>query len=59
MLCPKDMKPCIDDICYGGGCIAMDGAPMYYKCHCGQYVSDDDHADCCCDDDCYFDGADK
>lgn len=50
MICPKDMKPCIDDLCYGGGCIAMDGAAMYYRCNCGQLVSDDDHFDCICEE---------
>lgn len=49
--CPKDFRPCIDDLCYGGGCIEMDGAPMYNKCAgCGKFVSDDDHDNCICDD---------
>lgn len=25
MICPKDLKPCCDDLCYGGGCLAMGG----------------------------------
>lgn len=49
-VCPKDMQPCIDDLCYGGGCMQMDGAPMYYRCDCGEYVSDDDYDACRCDD---------
>lgn len=51
MICPKDLRPCIDDLCYGGGCIEMDGAPMYYKCSCGQLVSDDDMDNCLCEPD--------
>lgn len=50
MYCPKDLKPCIDDLCYGGGCIAMDGEPMVFKCPgCGQFVSDEDDEDCTCE----------
>ena len=50
MLCPKDMKPCIDDLCYGGGCIECDGAPMYHLCDgCGQPISDEDFESCTCE----------
>ena len=50
MFCPKDGKTCCDDLCYGGGCLQMDGAPMLYKCECGALVSDDDHMDCTCEE---------
>jgi hypothetical protein len=54
MLCPKDFKPCIDDLCYGGGCLEMDGAPMYSRCDgCGAPVSDEDMDLCTCDPDDY------
>ena len=50
MICPKDMRPCCDDLCYGGGCLAMDGAPMLYRCDgCGAWISDDDMIDCQCE----------
>jgi len=56
MRCPKDLKPCIDDLCYGGGCIRMDGAPMYSRCDgCGALISEDDHEDCTCDNEYYDD----
>lgn len=48
MLCPKDLKGCCDDLCYGGGCI-LTGEAMVYKCACGYFVSDDDHSDCMCE----------
>ena len=56
MICPKDMRVCCDDLCYGGGCLAMDGAPKLYKCDgCGAWISDDDMMDCQCEPD-YFEG---
>lgn len=51
MLCPRDFKPCIDDLCYGGGCIESDGAAMYTRCPgCHALISDDDTYGCTCDD---------
>lgn len=53
MLCPKDFNPCMDDLCYGGGCIADGcvGLSMYRKCDgCGALISDDDIDECTCDD---------
>lgn len=51
MLCPKDMKPCCDDLCYGGACI-LTGLAMYRRCFgCGALVSDDDHDSCTCEPD--------
>lgn len=42
-LCPKDFKPCIDDLCYGGGCLRMPGASILHKCDgCGDYHGDDE-----------------
>lgn len=50
MYCPKDMQPCIDDLCYGSGCIQMDGAPLYENCMgCGQLISDEDDWNCTCE----------
>ena len=56
MLCPKDLKPCCDDLCHGGGCLQMDGEPMWHTCSgCGQPVSDSDDLLCRCDPDDYYD----
>lgn len=53
MLCPKDMQPCIDDLCRGSGCLKMTGIPMYERCWaCGQLVAADGSDDCECDPDC-------
>ena len=49
MFCPRDLRPCIDDLCYGGGCIELDGAPLYTRCACGALVSEDDHEACSCE----------
>lgn len=50
MICPKDFQPCIDDLCYGGGCIRMEGMAVYEKCDgCGALVSDDGHDECACE----------
>ena len=49
MLCPKDLKPCVDDLCRGSGCV-LTGEALYEKCHgCGALVSEDDHDDCICE----------
>ena len=54
MICPKDFKPCCDDLCYGGGCILMDGAAMYEECPgCGKLISENDHDNCICEPDDY------
>ena len=54
-ICPKDMKPCCDDLCYGGGCLALGGYPMLHECSmCGQLVDEENGGECaCCDDDEY------
>ena len=50
MICPKDGKPCCDDLCYGGGCLELEGAPMLYRCPgCGVLISDEDDLDCTCE----------
>jgi hypothetical protein len=52
MVCPKDFKPCIDDLCYGGGCIRMPGYPMIRRCeYCGQLVDDEGDLECDCEND--------
>lgn len=51
-ICPKDLRPCCDDLCYSGGCIQMDGYPMLQQCHvCGGLVDEEnpDLATCKCD----------
>lgn len=55
MICPKDMKPCCDDICRGGGCLQYGGTvPGLTTCGgCGQLVpidgSPDDVFECECE----------
>ena len=29
---PKTLKGCIDDICYGSGCMLLQGEPMLETC---------------------------
>lgn len=41
MLCPKDEKPCCDDLCYSGGCL-LTGTGMLESCGvCGGQVDTD------------------
>lgn len=54
MICPKDNKPCIDDICYGCGCVQMDGYPMLKICDICHGTIDSEILDlgtCTCDED--------
>lgn len=60
LFCPVDAKPCVDDLCHGGGCIRALGAPMLSECtECGGLVDDGMGFVCeecewdmgCCDDD--------
>ena len=45
MYCPKDLKGCCDDLCYGGGCIEGAG-PMLNACaDCGKPVICEDGED--------------
>lgn len=55
-VCPKDLRGCCDDLCYGGGCLRMHGAEMVELCKvCGQ--PDGEFASLCrCLDDEYPDG---
>lgn len=53
--CPVDMTACVDDLCYGGGCIES-GESMLVRClgpECGALI-DDDGFDFCdeCERDC-------
>lgn len=52
-ICPRDMKPCCDDLCYGGGCLWLGGEAMLERCPggCGGLVAVDgsDNDDCRCD----------
>lgn len=44
-VCPKDAKPCCDDLCHSAGCIDMDGDEMIEICdRCRQELDD-----CACD----------
>jgi hypothetical protein len=57
-ICPKDFKPCCDDICYGGGCIHT-GESMLRQCTgCNEYVSEDGGDECSCEPDYDDDYAD-
>jgi len=52
-ICPATLKGCCDDICYGSGCLKLDGEPMLERCHggCGALVAIDgsDSEDCECE----------
>lgn len=51
-ICPANLGPCIDDICYGSGCQRMPGAAMLARCRgCGQLIAlDGSNSDACeCD----------
>ena len=50
-LCPVTWKPCMDDLCHGGGCLrSQHGASMIERCAaCGVYY-DPDFEDCECYD---------
>lgn len=44
-LCPKDESACWDDLCYGSGCMQMNGYPMLEVCQvCGGTI--DEELDC-------------
>ena len=46
MICPKDFKPCCDDLCGGGRCLRT-GHDTLERCHaCGQIYSADIDCDC-------------
>jgi hypothetical protein len=46
--CPVDHLQCWDDLCYGGGCMRMDGASMEILCNeCGKWHGEEDEFDLC------------
>jgi hypothetical protein len=56
-ICPATLKPCIDDVCYGNGCLKLPSAPMLTKCNgCGKLVAIDgsNTDDCECDPDEWY-----
>lgn len=59
MLCPKDYKPCCDDLCHGSGCLRMNGYAMLEVCDICHGIIDEEIPDCgtctCGEDadDCY------
>lgn len=49
MLCPKDRRPCIDDLCRGGGCIELGGAELLEQCQiCGGTIDPESPLDSTC-----------
>ena len=55
MRCPKDGSACCDDLCYGSGCMQMDGYAMLVECDvCGGMIDEEipDCSTCNCDADC-------
>lgn len=50
--CPKTLQPCIDDLCYMGGCQQAPGFAMMEKCDgCGAFTSADEPFGCTCEPD--------
>jgi hypothetical protein len=60
-ICPADYHACIDDLCYGGGCLKARGVPMLTPCSgCGKLVGidgtdPDDNCECEPDDEGFED----
>lgn len=51
-ICPKDSKPCIDDICRGSGICGMTGLEMWDQCdRCHALYSYEFGVECECDRD--------
>lgn len=49
-ICPKDLKPCPDDLCRGSGTCVITRGELLERCgHCGQAYSRDYSIDCACD----------
>lgn len=44
-LCPKDLKPCMDDICRGAGCLET-GEDLLERCPQCKQVYDYEGCDC-------------
>ena len=54
-ICPKDLKPCIDDLCYAGDCLRMAGVQPLMRCPggCGALIfldGSDPEYECTCHD---------
>lgn len=50
-ICPDTFQPCVDDLCYGSGCLRLPGEPMLVPCPgCNVLVAADgsDREDCDC-----------
>ena len=45
-LCPKDYKPCCDDLCHGGGCIRMNSYAMLLVCDVCKGIIDEEIPEC-------------
>jgi len=45
-LCPKDYKPCCDDLCHGGGCLRMNGYEMLVVCDVCKGIIDEEIPEC-------------
>lgn len=60
--CPATLQPCIDDLCYGSGCLKAGGHVMLMHCSgCSQLIGVDgtDPDDACeCEPVCYDDDDD-
>jgi hypothetical protein len=51
-VCPVDGKGCCDDLCYGGGCLRMEGYPMLVVCDFCHGLIDEEMPElstCACD----------
>lgn len=52
ILCPVDMKPCVDDICHGGSCVRHAFAEPYEVCDlCNKPIDPAGVFGCQCDAD--------
>lgn len=45
-VCPKDYKPCCDDLCHGSGCLRDNGYPMLQECDVCHGIIDEGQPDC-------------
>ena len=61
MICPSTLETCISDLCYGSGCMEMDGYGMLAQCDiCGGLIDEEiaELSTCTCDDGDYGDYGD-
>lgn len=54
LVCPKDLKPCCDDLCRGSGCLRLCGVEMVELCKGCGHPEDPYFGLCTCDPE-YFD----